>query len=79
MHPSKGEQQPFLQVSVEPVEYQDEEKVKFKWTPVSQDEEYLTIKIDFDAAFEISTYEEKNYVELVFNDPFGELLKCAQD
>ena len=53
-HPRDG-QLPYLQVSILPVENQDEEKVRFDWTPVSLDEDILTIQLDFDHTYEIST------------------------
>ena len=43
--------------------------MKFEWKTLSFDKESLIIELKLEAPYEISTYEEKNNVELIFNDP----------
>ena len=65
----KIKEEPQLILTVQPIEEdQDEEQVRFDWSITRFTESKMVIQLAFEQPYEISVYEEKNYISLQIND-----------
>ena len=65
----EGTKRSNLEVTVDPVEGQTEDDIKFEWSVVSFLPDRLTLQIDFEKPYEISMANEFNSIKINIWDP----------